>query len=140
MTTDDTSQHSTSIFQIFYDAKSHSDLDKGFIPLDNSSSEHPEFYEFWPILQFLRSNTLVEGHWYGFLSPKFHQKTGLSSAQLYKILGSISSRHQVFLAPYTLDQIIWFDNVFDQGDFWHPGLIQVAQAFVNYAKRLNLEI
>lgn len=128
-----------SIFQIFYNEKSRRVLDSGFAPLDNSNSEHPEWFEFLPILRFLQSTTLVDEHWYGFLSPKFREKTGLSSAQLFSFLDQFPTGCDVFLATHGMDRIIWFDNVFHQGESWHKGLLQASQAFVDYA-RLNVEV
>ena len=64
------------IHQIFYDATSRAKIQPGFIPIDNTNSKHSDWFEFWVILNFLRNNTLEEGAWYGFLSPKFFEKTG----------------------------------------------------------------
>lgn len=128
-----------SVFQIFYDESSRNALDGGFIPLDNSRSERPEWYEFWPILKFLQSTALVEGRWYGFLSPRFQQKTGLDSAGLYSILARAPAEYDVLLASHGTDRIIWFDNIFSQGELWHTGLMQSAQAFADYAC-LNIDV
>jgi len=40
------------VFQIHYDAASRAALDPDFEPLDNSRSERPDWYEYWPIRQF----------------------------------------------------------------------------------------
>ena len=55
------------IYQIYYDQATKQALDPGFIPLDNSNTERPDWYEFWPIRKFLKENQLQEDYWYGFL-------------------------------------------------------------------------
>ena len=65
------------IHQIYYNEKTAAQLDPGFIALDNTSNERPDWFELWPILNFLRNTPLQDGHWYGFLSPGFFSKTAL---------------------------------------------------------------
>jgi hypothetical protein len=38
-----------NVFQIFYDDRSRRSLDGGFIPLDNTRNERPDWFEFWVI-------------------------------------------------------------------------------------------
>ena len=59
------------IYQIYYDASSMAGLDPGFIPLDNSHAQRPDWFEFYPILNYINQTELKDGVWYGFLSPKF---------------------------------------------------------------------
>ena len=68
-----------NIYQIYYDKQTYEMLDKGFLPLDNSNSPRPDWFEFWPIRKFLKETPLNEDSWYGFLSPKFVLKTGFTS-------------------------------------------------------------
>lgn len=70
------------VYQIFYDQRSRQALDPEFLPLDNSRDARPDWFEFWPIRQYLLANTLREGDWYGFLSPRFRAKTGVDAAHL----------------------------------------------------------
>ena len=76
----------TNIFQIYYDDDSYDKLEMGFIPLDNSDGR-PDWYEFWAILNYLKNNKLEDGEWYGFLSPRFSEKTGFNSR--YRPLSSL---------------------------------------------------
>ncbi|MBX9825455.1 MAG: hypothetical protein K2Y27_10730 [Xanthobacteraceae bacterium] len=118
------------VHQIFYNEDSYAALDSGFIPLDNSRDSRPDWYEFWAILQFLRSNTLEANVWYGFLSPRFKEKVGLDSASVLQMLDTIHHSHDVALLPAAVDQIIYFRNVFEQGEFCHPNLIGLSKKFV----------
>ena len=67
------------IHQIFYNAYTEKSLDQGFIPLDNSDNVRPDWREYWPIRKYLINNELNENDLYGFFSPKFKEKTGLSA-------------------------------------------------------------
>lgn len=46
------------LYQIFYDKTSRGLIEPGYIPLDNSLNERPDWYEFWVIRKFLRNSTL----------------------------------------------------------------------------------
>jgi hypothetical protein len=66
------------IYQIFYSDESRRALDPGFIPLDNTG-QRPDWREYWPMRRYLLGRQLEEDAWYGFLSPKFRDKTKLTS-------------------------------------------------------------
>lgn len=115
------------IHQIYYDDASRSQLDPGFIPLDNSNSPHSDWYEFWAIRKYLLTHELQEGHWYGFLSPKFASKTGLTSQQVFNFLSHADSQGaDVGLALCYYREIAFYWNCFEQGDRIHPGLVDTT--------------
>jgi len=74
------------IYQIYYDQATYQALDPGFIPLDNSKTERPDWFEFWPIRKFLKENPLQADSWYGFLLPKFAGKNGFHSKPLKEVI------------------------------------------------------
>ena len=118
------------VYQIYYDLKSRESLDPGFIPLDNLSNPRPDWYEFWPIRNFLKHNALQENAWYGFLSPKFGQKSGFDSEA---VLGLLEQHHEsgdVALFSIRPDQLAYFLNPFEQGDVWYPGIQEASQDFL----------
>lgn len=119
----------TSIYQIFYDQESRKNLDAGFIPLDNTINERPDWYEFWVIRNYLLQNKLEEDRWYGFLSPSFLMKTGVRSKDVHDLLTEVDGRCDVILISYGWDQISYFLNCFEQGEFWHPGLVHSCESF-----------
>ncbi len=120
------------IFQIYYDDETYSKILPGFIPLDNSENARPDWFEFWVILNYLRKNSLDEGVWYGFLSPKFREKTGLDSKTIYESLDRCVDGCEVFLFSPGWDQLSYFLNPFEQGDLWHPGLKKATQIFLDH--------
>ena len=123
------------VYQIFYDEQSLERLDPGFIPLDNRGSQKPDWYEMWPIREFLTREavSLNPDHWYGFLSPKFGQKTGLTSENLHGFLNNLDPSIDALLVTTGWDQMAFFLNPFEQGEFWHPGLIDETTRFLEFA-------
>jgi hypothetical protein len=127
------------IQQIFYDEATRGMLDPGFIPLDNSKNERPDWFEFWPIRNFLKNNELKPDVWYGFLSPKFKNKGGATAVHVKEVIHKIGADHDVIAISPGSDQIAYFKNVFEQGDRMHPGLLSASQQFADYAG-LNLDV
>src|SRR5580698_8445735 len=74
------------IYQILNHYTSRQDLDPGFGVLDNSANERPDWFEYWPIRKFLLGEVLDENAFYGFLSPKFGLKIGLSAAVVHDFI------------------------------------------------------
>jgi hypothetical protein len=103
----------------------------GFIPLDNTANIRPDWFEFWVILNFLRNNNLENDTWYGFLSPKFYEKTGFDSEYVFELLKNYGAEGNVALFSPNWDQLSYFLNPFEQGEFWHPGLMAKSQEFVD---------
>ena len=118
-----------NIYQIYYNEQSRQALDNGFIPLDNTDNQRPDWSEFWVIRRFLMNTPLIEDQWYGFFSPKFSMKTGLSSTQVRQFTSTAPSDTDVLLLSPFWDINAFFLNVFDHGNYWHPGLIDIAQRF-----------
>ena len=110
----------TCLHQIYYSPQSRAELDPGFLPLDNLSNPRPDWREYWPIRRFLLSNSLEPESYYGFLSPKFKHKTGLSSAAVYEFIGGQTERPDVLLFSPYFDQIAFFLNIVEQGCINHP--------------------
>lgn len=118
------------IHQIHYDQLSKNQVDVNFIPLDNGDGP-ADWFEFYPIVNFLKNTDLIEDGWYGFLSPKFSLKTGITSTQLISAITQYSSHANVALFSPAWDQLAYFKNPFEQGEFSHPGLLSMAQKFLN---------
>jgi hypothetical protein len=127
------------IYQIFYNDETKNKILPGFIPLDNTRNLRPDWFEFWVILSFLRNNILDDDAWYGFLSPKFYEKTGFDSDFILSVIENHGAFRNVALFSPGWDQLAYFLNPFEQGEVWHPGLMAASQKFVNkYQLEINL--
>ncbi|WP_157132090.1 hypothetical protein [Roseobacter sp. AzwK-3b] len=115
------------LHQIFYDAESAALLAPEARPLDNTDGP-PDWFEFWPILCYLRQNDLRDDTLYGFVSPQFVRKTGVTVRE------AISFAQQQEDAQVLLYSSQWmmrhfFLNPWLQGEYHHPGLIERASEF-----------
>jgi hypothetical protein len=120
------------IYQILNHYTKPGDLDPGFLVLDNSSNERPDWFEYWPIRKFLLSEPLDEESFYGFLSPKFKYKTNLSAAAAHEFVSRESSTTDVVLLSPSIHLTAYHLNVFAFGDTVHPGLLKVADQFFRH--------
>ena len=126
------------IHQIFYDELSRKSLDPQFIPLDNTNGPS-DWFEFYPIMDYLKKTKLKENSWYGFLSPKFSQKTGIPASEVINIISRFSDQANVAIFSPAWDQLAYFRNPFEQGEFAHPGLLEISQKFINETS-LNIDL
>ena len=108
------------IYQIFYNERTQQANDPGFLPLDNLSNERPDWSEYWPIRRFFTGRTLSPDTYYGFLSPKFHQKTGLSAQDVRAFLADCTD-DAVLFSPF-FDQSAFAINIFEQANISHRNI------------------
>jgi hypothetical protein len=119
---------------IIYQIKSHytkeEDLDPSCRVLDNSANERPDWYEYWPIRKFLLNEPLDETAFYGFLSPSFKLKTNLTAAAVREFVKreSCEAADIVLFSP-SLHLTAYYWNVFQYGEYCHPGLVNLATLF-----------
>ena len=118
------------IYHIFYDDATREENDKGFLPLDNLSNVRPDWREYWPIRNFLLGQTLDENTFYGFFSPKFHEKTTLDSATVYEFIASVGTNADVITFSPFFDQGAVFLNTFEQAARFHPGIEPVFDSLL----------
>jgi hypothetical protein len=104
------------------------ELDPGFAVLDNLSNERPDWFEYWPIRNYLLSHYLDDDAYYGFLSPKFELKTGLTAAVVRDFILHADPATDVVLLSPSIHNSAYYWNVFEHGEAEHPGLMDAAKA------------
>ena len=119
--------HAMHIYQILNHYTSRQELDPGFKVLDNSLNERPDWFEYWPIRNFLLNEALDEDGFYGFLSPKFQLKTSLNSDVVRESILAADAAADVILLSPSIHNSAYYLNVFEHGEAEHPGLKNVAQ-------------
>ncbi len=117
------------IYQILTPLVSPRDLDPGFLVLDNSENTRPDWFEYWPIRNFLLERTLDEDAYYGFLSPRFKEKTNLGAAAVHAIVHNADPSIDVILFSPSIHTSSYHLNVFAHGDSVHPGLLEISKRF-----------
>jgi hypothetical protein len=118
---------SAFVYQIRYDASQ--EVDHDFLPLDNTANQRPDWFEYWAIRDFLRSQAMDESAFYGFLSPRFRGKTNLSGKEVQEFIRRHGDSTDVLLFTPSLHLTAYHLNVFKYGDVCHPGLVDLATRF-----------
>lgn len=120
------------IIQIFFDAAQTDQLDPAFVPLDNTDNARPDLQE-WYLWnrEFLRiAETGIE-HW-GFVSWRFKEKTNLTGAQVRAWIDANPGYDVYLINPAIINEAV-FMNGWEQGDYYHPGLSDIANDFLTRA-------
>jgi hypothetical protein len=107
-----------NIHQIFYSEPTLAVLDEGFIPLDNCN-QRPDWFEYWPIRNFIANEQMDDDVFYGFFSPKFRSKTGLTAGDVHRFLASVDESTDIVSFSPFFDASALFRNIFEQGVFGH---------------------
>ena len=123
------------LHQIAYSAASQAEIPPGWLQLDNLDNPRPDWFEYWPIRRFLLTQSLDEDAFYGFFSPKFCSKTGLSLAEVQAFIQSHEHSADVLLFSPQPDMGAFFLNVFEQAETFDAGLIDAYSAFLDHIGR-----
>ncbi|HEY9107106.1 MAG TPA: hypothetical protein VIN58_10555 [Roseateles sp.] len=119
------------LYQVAYTEATFTNLMPGFRPLDNRANLRPDWFEFDPIRRFWAATPAVdENAFYGFFSPKFTDKTGHTADTIHARLVSQGEQLDVLLLSPFPNQIAFFTNVFEQGEFFHRGLMGATQRWL----------
>jgi hypothetical protein len=127
------SERPVHLYMIAYSEASIQAISPGYKVLDNRHDDRHDWREYWPIRRFLRQGALDEGAHYGFFSPKFPLKVGLSHQQVVDFVLGAPERTQVVTFSPQADMASLFLNVFEQNELFDPGFLETAQAFVREA-------
>lgn len=101
----------SSIYQIYYSEQSRTEVDPGFLPLDNLQNERPDWREYWPMRRFLLSQELDPNGYYGFFSPRFRHKTGLTAAAVHEFIRQQDGSPDVISFSPFFDQMAFPLNI-----------------------------
>jgi hypothetical protein len=123
------------LHQIAYSAATRAQIPPGWLLLDNSENPRPDWFEYWPIRQYLQTQPLEEAAYYAFFSPKFGAKTQLSLADVQAFVHAHTAETDVFLFSPQPDMGAFFLNVFEQGEAFDAGLIDAYSAFLDHIGR-----
>jgi hypothetical protein len=116
------------IRKIFYNQETRDAIAPPFLPLDNCDGP-AGWFELWPILKFLESETLEDDVWYGFVSPKFPEKAEITYDQVAGLIAE-NPEAEVALFTYNWVRIGLNRNVWTESNFHHPGLTGAMEGFL----------
>ena len=132
-------QDQIKAYTIAYTPQLFASVQAPFLPLDHTANERSDWQEYWPIRKFLLNNELDENCLYGFLSPRFTDKTGLDGARLMQFLSKEGVGKDVVTISPQPDMGAMFLNIFVQNELFDPGFCETAGAFFNTIG-LNVDI
>lgn len=127
--------HAIHLYQIAYSAQIMNEIEPGYLVLDNLDNSRPDWREYWPMRNFLLTRDLDEDAFYGIFSPKFGSKTLLSYEHTRQCIAQVASRADVVLFSPQPDMGAFFLNVFEQGETFDPGFIEVFERFLEQIGR-----
>ena len=116
-------------YTIAYTPQLFASVEAPFLPLDHTANERSDWQEYWPIRKFLLNGELDENCLYGFLSPRFTDKTGLDGERLMAFLSKEGVGKDVVTISPQPDMGAMFLNVFVQNELFDPGFCETADAF-----------
>lgn len=126
-------------FVISYTAEIYDSVQAPFIPLDNRDNPRPDWQEYWPIRKFLLNENLIEDNYYGFFSPRYQEKTGLTAEQIVNYVSKQDSDTDIILFSPQPDMGAFFLNIFEQNELFDPGFKDSSQSFCKFSE-LNYNI
>lgn len=122
-----------NLYHIAYSPKTLLEVAPGYEILNNVDSPRNDWREYWPIRRFLLEQKIHGQSYYGFFSPRFFEKTGLSCAQVAAFVRSAQTDTDVILFSPQPDMGAFFLNVFEQAETFDPGFIAASEAFLETA-------
>ena len=119
------------IYQIAYSDRTASEVTQGFSVLDARDEDRHDWREYSPIRAFLLRNALDDEALYGFFSPRFTEKTGLSYGEITEFVGAAPEPGAVFTFSPQPDMASFFLNIFEQNELFDPGFSAATQEFLD---------
>jgi 2-polyprenyl-3-methyl-5-hydroxy-6-metoxy-1,4-benzoquinol methylase len=117
-----------NLFHIGYSPETIQSMPNGFKLLDNANNPRPDWFEYWPIRDFLLKTKLKKNQYYGFFSPKFGFKTGHDYDSLSHQISTIDkSTDVVFVCPQPEVGSL-FLNLYHGSDFTDSGALETCQS------------
>ena len=119
-----------ALFQIGWSDDVLQQIEPGYGVLDNRFDDRHDWREYWPIRKFLLGQALDEQTYYGFFSPKFITKVGLSHSAVLEFIAAAPEETDVFTFSPQPDMGSFFLNVFEQNELFDPGFVTASEAFL----------
>ena len=120
------------LHQIYYDPAQVAKLEPGFIPYDNTSNPNREWAEYHVFETEFQKGTYKKFDFTGFVSWKFGQKSTIPGERFLRFIGENPGADVYFLNPFPMEELL-FRNVWLQGEFYHPGILDFSQRLLERA-------
>jgi hypothetical protein len=114
------------LWQIHYRPEQRAHLDPAFLPLDNSSFTD-ETLEFAVFKRLAASRVVDHFAYWGAVSWRFKQKTGLSGAELLAAVRAHPAADVFYMNPFPYVEAL-YQSPWEHGTSAHPDFMAVAEA------------
>jgi hypothetical protein len=118
------------IFQNYYTETQKALLDRSFLPHDGTNHPQLQFYEMYWIRQLYEWKIYQNYDYCGLVSWKFGQKTRIPGSKFLEFMHENPGYDVYFINPFPQLPYLFF-NVWDCGEYYHPGLATKAQQLLN---------
>ena len=125
------------LLYLAYSDQTAKSLPAGFELVDNRENARSDWFEYWPIRNFLLLQDLDSLGLIGFFSPRFNKKTGLSAHQIRDFINrsqqsvrgcnDLKTNSEVFIFSPQPEIVGLFRNPFYAENFFSPGFLSVSQ-------------
>jgi len=114
------------IHQIYYDPIQVAQLEPAFIPYDNTANPNREWAEYHIFETEFKKGTQKKFDFTGFVSWKFGQKSRIPGDRFIRFMHENPGVDVYFLNPFPMEELL-FPNVWLQGEFYHPGILDFSE-------------
>lgn len=119
------------IYQVYYNEESKKGLDRQFIPYDNTNPAKEKEYEYGVIRNiYNKLDPFKDDKLFGVLSWKFKEKTGLNGKDFISWINK-NKGYDVYIVNPFPELSYLFYNSWYQGEYWHPGLLELTEKLFN---------
>lgn len=127
------------LYMIYYDEHTAATIPDGFKRISNIDPSRPELFEIEPILKHLTESIINDNDYYGFISPRFFTKTGLSPHEILAISESkLGAADIVSFSPRPLS-LSKFRNSIIQADHSHGDFIRRFRLLIDNIDPKNIK-
>jgi hypothetical protein len=112
-------------YQAYYSPDQIKNLDSSFEPFDTSNSPYTELHEIPHYFKLLDSGVCKKAKYTGLMSHKFNAKTHISGTNFFRFIEENPGYDVYFINPYPQNAYYSY-NVWEQGELYHPGMIELA--------------
>ena len=117
-----------NLFELRYSSNIKVCQDDGFIFFDNIEGNVSHLREIVPFYNFVKDNHFSGKEYSGLFSPRFYEKTGLSSLDIRRFIKS-NPNHCIYLFhPYPRELIV-AKNFLSLAELEHPGISDAINSF-----------
>lgn len=119
------------LYEVRYTKLQKCTQDPGFVFYDIKDSNNPALREYPVFLRFANDILFSDQNLYGLFSPRFNQKTNLSSKYIKSFIYEYPGKDIYLFHPYPYELSITNDFL-RLAEFEHPGIIDEINKFWNY--------